>query len=183
MVVKNNQLVIEWVKRRYSCVCIYMYIQYNMYIYSNIYIYILLLLFSRSVVSDQLFCDPMDCSPPGSSVHGIFQARILERVAIPYPRVSSWPRHWTQVSCIAGGFFTTEPPTKPLSVLKYFKKLKYVFIWRQLISRWRKQMKWKMMKSKCFPDFHLRFFSLFFAESHLLITVTFTANLKIKLNV
>ena len=41
-------------------------------------------------------------------------------------------------------------------------------------------MKWKMMKSKCFPDFHLWFFSLFFAESHLLITVTFTANLKIK---
>ena len=45
-------------------------------------------------------CNPMDCSPPGSTVHGIFQARILEWVAISFSRVSSWPRDWTQVSCI-----------------------------------------------------------------------------------
>ena len=50
--------------------------------------------------------DPMDCSPPGSSVHGILQARILEWVAIPFSRVSSWPRGQTQVSCISGRFFT-----------------------------------------------------------------------------
>ena len=50
--------------------------------------------------------DAMDCSPPGSSVHGILQARILEWVAIPYSRRSSWPRNWTQVSSIAGRFFT-----------------------------------------------------------------------------
>ena len=37
-------------------------------------------------------CDPMDCSSPGSSVHGILQARILEWVAIPFSRESSWPR-------------------------------------------------------------------------------------------
>ena len=49
----------------------------------------------------------MDCSPPGSSVHGILQARILEWVAIPFSRASSLPRDWTQISCIAGGFFTT----------------------------------------------------------------------------
>ena len=42
-------------------------------------------------------CDPMDCSPPGSSVHGILQARILEWVAIPFSRSSSWPRDWTWV--------------------------------------------------------------------------------------
>ena len=47
-------------------------------------------------------CDPMDCSPPGSSVHGILQARILEWVVIPFSRRSSWPRNWT----IAGRFFT-----------------------------------------------------------------------------
>ena len=52
-------------------------------------------------------CDPMDCSPPGSSVHGIFQARILEWVATHSSRGSSWPRNWTRVSCIAGGFFTS----------------------------------------------------------------------------
>ena len=48
----------------------------------------------------------MDCSPPGSSVRGIFQARTPERVAIPFSRGSSWPRDQTWVSCIAGGFFT-----------------------------------------------------------------------------
>ena len=50
-------------------------------------------------------CDPMDCSPPGSSVHGILQARILEWVAFPFSRASSQLRNQTQVSRIAGGFF------------------------------------------------------------------------------
>ena len=45
-------------------------------------------------------CDPMDHSLSGSSVHGILQARILECVAIPFSRESSWPRNQTQVSCI-----------------------------------------------------------------------------------
>ena len=47
-------------------------------------------------------CDLMDCSPAGSSVHGILQARILEWVAMPSTRGSSQPRNWTQVSHIAG---------------------------------------------------------------------------------
>ena len=51
-------------------------------------------------------CDPMDCSLPGSSVHGIFQARVLEWVAISFSRWSSWPRDWTWVSRIAGRRFT-----------------------------------------------------------------------------
>ena len=51
-------------------------------------------------------CNPMDCSLPGYSVHGIFQARILEWVAIPFSRESSKPRDQTQVSCMAGRFFT-----------------------------------------------------------------------------
>ena len=50
-------------------------------------------------------CDPMDCSLPGSSVYGILRARILEWVAIPFSRGSSWPRDRTWVSYIAGGFF------------------------------------------------------------------------------
>ena len=54
----------------------------------------------------QQFCYPMDCSPPGSSVHGIPQARILERVSISFSRGSSRRRNWTQVSCIAGRSFT-----------------------------------------------------------------------------
>ena len=48
----------------------------------------------------------MDCSLPGSSVHGILQARILERVAIPFSRGSSRPRDQIQVSSIADTFFT-----------------------------------------------------------------------------
>ena len=54
-----------------------------------------------------LFCSPLDCSPPGSPVHGILEARILKWVAMPSSRGSSWPRNQTCVSCIAGGFFTT----------------------------------------------------------------------------
>ena len=52
-------------------------------------------------------CSPMDCSSPGSSVHGILQTRILEQIVIPFSRGSSWPRDRTQASCIAGRFFTT----------------------------------------------------------------------------
>ena len=51
-------------------------------------------------------CDLMDCNQPGSSVHGISQARILEWVAISFSRGASWPRDRTWVSCIAGRFFT-----------------------------------------------------------------------------
>ena len=51
-------------------------------------------------------CDPMDCSLPGSSVHWIFQARILEWAAISFSRGSSWPRDRTQVSRIVGRCFT-----------------------------------------------------------------------------
>ena len=51
-------------------------------------------------------CDPLDCSLPGSSLHGIFQARVLEWVGISFFRGSSQPRDWTQVSRIAGRRFT-----------------------------------------------------------------------------
>ena len=52
----------------------------------------------------------LDCSPSGSSVHGTPQARVMEQVATFSSRGSSLPRDWTQVSCLAGGFFTTDPP-------------------------------------------------------------------------
>ena len=63
--------------------------------------------------SCQLFCELMDCSLPGSSVHSIFQARILGWVAISSSRGSSQPGDRTQTFCLAGGFFTSEPPGKP----------------------------------------------------------------------
>ena len=61
---------------------------------------------ARSLQSCPALCNPMDCSPPGSSVHDILQASILEWVAISLSRGSSWPRDGTHVSWIAGRFFT-----------------------------------------------------------------------------
>ena len=58
-------------------------------------------------------CDPVDYSPPGSSVPGILQARILEWIVIPFSRGSSQPRDWTQVSHGAGRLFACEPPGMP----------------------------------------------------------------------
>ena len=51
-------------------------------------------------------CNPMDCSPPGSSVHRILLVRILKWVAMPFLRGSSWPRDWTWVFHTASRFFT-----------------------------------------------------------------------------
>ena len=71
-------------------------------------------------------CNPEDCSPPASSVHGILQARILEWVAMPPSRGSSWPRgqtHITHISYIGRGFFTTSviwvPMQWELTRIKY----------------------------------------------------------------
>ena len=75
--------------------------------------------------------DRMDCSPPGSSVHGIFQARILEWVAIPFSRGSFQPRDLTQVSCIAGGFFTIWAPREALG----YNIVVYIHYTVNLISR------------------------------------------------
>ena len=66
-------------------------------------------------------CDPMDCSLPASSVHGIFQARILEWGAISFSRRSSWPRDWIWVSRIIGRCFTvsaTRDWTHPNQVIR-----------------------------------------------------------------
>ena len=67
----------------------------------------------------------MDCSLPCSSVHGISQERILDRVAISFSTGSSQPRDQTFLFCIAGRFFTTEPPGKPLVL-----KLQSTDIWK-----------------------------------------------------
>ena len=68
-------------------------------------------------------CNPMDHSPPGSSVYGISQARILEQLAISFSRGSSRPRFWTHVSCVScigRQFFTTLPQCKGTSSQIYF---------------------------------------------------------------
>ena len=58
------------------------------------------------MLSPVTLCDPMNCSPPGSSVHGILQARILEWLVISSPQGIFLTMGWTWVSCIVGRFFT-----------------------------------------------------------------------------
>ena len=84
------------------------------WISSDIYLYLCML----SCFSHTL-CDPRDGSPPGSSVQGVLQARILEWVAMPSSRGSSQPRDQIQVSCIAGGFFTVWAIREALLVACY----------------------------------------------------------------
>ena len=89
-------------------------------------------------------CDPMDYSLPDSSVRGILQARILAWVAISFSRGSSEPGDRTCVSCIAGEFFTTEPPGKPLRSMrswnikdgKYSRSTSpFTSLWAKMISK------------------------------------------------
>ena len=82
-----------------------------------------------SIMSDSL--QPIHCSPPGYSVHGILQARILEWVVIPFSKGFSQPRDWTWVSHIAGRFFTIwatrEDPKKIVQLAtKYISTFGYV---------------------------------------------------------
>ena len=89
----------------------------------------------------------MHCSPPGSSVHGILQARVLEWVAIPFSRGFFWPRYQTNVSPIAGRFFTVSATGKNickyLNVCKYSKQfansretqIEHVSIWRPCLIK------------------------------------------------
>ena len=67
-------------------------------------------------------CDFMDCSPPGFSVHGILQARILKWVAIPFCRGSSQPRYQTRSSALQVDSLPSEPPRKPNNWFMFFPK-------------------------------------------------------------
>ena len=84
--------------------------------YMNIDSWLLLLACAKSPQLCLILWDPMDGSPPGSSVHGILLARILELLALPFSRGSSHHRDWTQVSCIASGFFTIWATREVLSL-------------------------------------------------------------------
>ena len=79
---------------------------------------VLICCFAYSLSHVQLFCYPMDCSLPGSSVHGILQARTLEWVAISSSRGSS---ESSTIPALAGKFFTTEPQGKPKVLIRSIK--------------------------------------------------------------
>ena len=77
-------------------------------------------------------CDPMYCSPPASSVHEVFQARILERVTISYSRGFSWPKDWTHVSCVScigRQVFYHVPPGKSRMAPEFLKAVLSVADW------------------------------------------------------
>ena len=78
-------------------------------------------------------CNPVDCSLPGSPVHGILQARVLEWGAIAFSRGSSRPRDRTQVSCIVGRCFTVWATREDGNLQKdhsqMYKSLKYLFLY------------------------------------------------------
>jgi len=83
-----------------------MYSWRNAYIYMCVCVCVCAYMYVLVSQSCPTLCDTTDCSPPGSFLHGIPQSRILEWVAIPLSRASSWPRGQTQVSSIVGRFFT-----------------------------------------------------------------------------
>ena len=70
-----------------------------------------------------ILCNPMNYSPPDCSVHGVIQARMLQWVAIPFSRGSSWPGGGTQVSRVAGRFFTIWATREAHSIKQLNKKI------------------------------------------------------------
>ena len=78
------------------------------------------------------FVTPMDYSPPGASIYGIFQARILEWVAISFSKGSSPTKDQICISYLACRFFTSEPPRKPKCLESAFKEPKHLGPFRLL---------------------------------------------------
>ena len=89
-------------------------------------------------------CDPTDCIPPGSSVHGILQAKILEWVAMPSSRESSWPRDWTRIACVscteADFLWVQSHLGSPYTGILWNSKKKVHYIVQQ--DRWTQKLCW-----------------------------------------
>ena len=107
--------------------------------------------------------DPLDCSLPGSSVHSIFQARILEWIAIPspghIPHLGIEPMSFL-APALAGGFFTTASPGKP-----YLLILSYLLIFGFVVCAFGVLYKKKSLPRLMWRRFYLMFYSWSFAVS------------------
>ena len=126
-------------------------------IYRQVKLYIPLESESEVAQSCPTLCDPVDCSPSGSSVRGILQARILEWVAISFSRGSSWPRDQNQVSHIAGRHFT-------LWATREAHKVSFKFI--QWITKYSRNL--KMLSNIVFEaHLHHRFIDVLKTLSHI----------------
>ena len=82
----------------------------------------------------ETLCAPMDCGPPGFSVHGFLQTRILEWLPIPFSRGSSQLRDYTQVSWIAGRLFTISAIRQALSDKWWKLKWELIYLWCKLLG-------------------------------------------------
>ena len=80
---------------------------------------------SEVTQSCQTLCDHMDCSLPGYSIHGIFQARILEWIAIPSPGDFSNPEIKPGFLALQADTLSSEPPGKPINISELFYKNKF----------------------------------------------------------
>ena len=111
-------------------------------------------------------CDPMDCNPPGSSAHGILQARILEWVATSFSRESSWPCRICRVSFIAGRCFTLWATREAL--VSQWEVIKFKIIWKSVCYITYKSFWWWNTQKQIFYNFfctlHRFFFNLWFKE-------------------
>ena len=107
------------------------------FIYMHVYIYVCVCIYIYSCFSHYiwLLVSPMACALPGSSVHGISQARILEWIAMPSSRGSFWWMEWTHVFCLACGSFTPEPTGKP-----------YLATWCKELTHWKRPWCWERLK-------------------------------------
>ena len=99
-------------------------------------------------------CNPMDCSLPGSSVHGLLKARILEWVASPFSKGSSWPRDWTQVSCIASRCFTIWATREALQC----KRLRFNLWVEKILRDKQQQREWRPLTR--FITIHMQIFKV-----------------------
>ena len=108
------------------------------------------------------FSNPMDCSLPGSSVHRILKARILDRIAISFSKESSQSRDWTWITCIASRFFTVWATREILRYQHFTSRVKVIMLieelwlqrnWEMIHNAWRLSEFWVKMKSMgCFSD-------------------------------
>ena len=112
---------------------------------SILYFFCLITVYSECLVAQlgPTLCISMDCKPPSSSVYGILQARILEWVAVSFSRESSWPRVWTQVSCIAGKFSAT----RKVNMWQAFHNSQW--------TEWQDQILQEALPNVCSPAFSL----------------------------
>ena len=108
------------------------------------------------------FSNPMDCSLPGSSVHRILEARILDWIAISFSKESSQSRDWTWITCIASRLFTVWATREVLRYQHFTSRVKVIMfieeLWLQrngemIHNAWRLSEFWVKMKSLgCFSD-------------------------------